>query len=323
MRLDMLQSVAAFGTQLVLAAGRLLDSSSSSTANNSSSSSEATAADPLAAAALLESPEFLALTVLVLTGQLTATKLAGHAATAAPAAAGVDPSEAGQQEGDGSEEDVQQQQQHMRSQGEELDLLLSTEAQHYCSQVNDFMSLWHPMSRTVVLRWEGAPCWQQHSGSADVRLVLLVLLALLDAATDATLQHADQEHPDVVLMLLHLPVLLLQLSSRDWQQQEVALCLTALQATAAAAECIAKVQEYDNEGSSETTRTLLLQWLQLVRAMLPDSSSSDPAAAAAAAVDTEPTAGQQHISSELLILLVDVLAWSGSLEFDWSCEAQD
>jgi hypothetical protein len=82
MRLQLLHDIASFAAQLALAAGRNLQMRSSSCISRKSSSSSSSsfsdflldAAPQLAAPKLQDSPEFLALMLLVLHGQLTAAE---------------------------------------------------------------------------------------------------------------------------------------------------------------------------------------------------------------------------------------------------------
>jgi hypothetical protein len=318
MRLDILQPVAAFGTQLVLAAGKLLDYSSRTASSSSSSSSReavtaaTVAAGPLAAAGLQDSPEFLALTLLVLHGQLAAVRQ--HTSGQA-----VDSAVAGQQDSEDGEGGVQQQQQqqYVRIQDEQAWHGWCAEVQQYFNQV-DFMIETNATGEKVAGYWEGAPCWQQHSSAEDIRLVLLLLLPLLEAAESSPWMRGKGVEESSVLLLLYLPVVLLQLAGQAWNNSDVALCLAALRTTAAAAKCLGVLQLYSGDGNRDTTHTLLLLWLQLVRSVLPDSSSDSTTAAAAAAAGANEAVLQQRIQSEVLGQLLEVLTWIGQLDFDWS-----
>jgi hypothetical protein len=218
--------IAYVAVQLALAAGRhpqLSDSSSGSDVF------------PVTAPGLLDSPELLALTLLVLHGQLTAAE-AGLFATPAQV----------------------QQQQQQRPQEEPAHCshqlfseLLGHAVEDYCCAVHIFLHPLRQLGERVSSSWEAAPCWQQHSSAEDIRHVLLLLLPLLrawesrnkcDSAAPAAerVQAAEEDRGlDGSLQLLcHLPVLLLQLTIGAWQRSKAALCTAALRTAVAAARCL-------------------------------------------------------------------------------------
>jgi hypothetical protein len=318
MRLALLHPAASFSTQLVLAAGRLQDSSSGSSSGSSSSSSSSSSIQ-VAAASLMQNPEFQKLTLLVLHAQLTAAgvDLSGMQLQEEVSTAG---NQREQQQG----QQGQPPQQTLRSIQEELAHLLSLEVNEYHRQLSDCMFGTLPAARTVQECWQSAPCWQQHSSAADMQLVLLVLVQLLQAHESTAIAAAGAQ-------IQHLPVMLLQLAAFAWQQQELALCREALRATAAAAQCLGVLQ--NSHYKSGSARTVLLQWLQLAQLMLPErrssgssstlspasesASSSDAAAAAAAAATSSVAAASDGSETEVAALLVSVLESVGSQYHDW------
>uniref|UniRef100_A0A383W307 ATP-dependent RNA helicase n=1 Tax=Tetradesmus obliquus TaxID=3088 RepID=A0A383W307_TETOB len=320
MRPAILHDIADTSTQLLLAAGRLLDSSSSSSSSgassSSSSSSSSSAVPQLEAAGLQDSPDLLALTLLVLHGQLAT------AGSYLPAAA------------EGVQEDQEQAAERLTSQ-QQFEYLLQRELQRYRSQLHTFFCAWESPGRLFAGYWEAAPCWQQHSTTADIRLVLQVLTPLLAAWESSNELGRDKQQPtwlveerasvtDTVALLWHLPVVLLQMALQAWQQQEVPLCLAAVRAAAAATRCLSQVQQWAGQSYLCTARALLLQWLQLVQLVLPEHSSSMGAAAA-----TAPTAAAEAAAAasstaaacsdpQMTPLLLELLAAALELEFDWS-----
>ncbi|KAF6262678.1 hypothetical protein COO60DRAFT_603016 [Scenedesmus sp. NREL 46B-D3] len=259
MRLGIVHDIAAFGAQLVLAAGRQLQDSCSSSSSASASTS---------------TTSFLALAMLVLHGQLTA---AGDAYLPAATRA--------QRE----EEIGQQPWTHELIEG-----LFAEEREQYREALQLFIRSYVPPGTCVVTCWERAPCWQQHSSAEDVRLVLLVLPPLLvlqpllqawecrpmfDACTAELRQSPSsseqQELHGFWLMVWCMPAVLLQLAISALQRGEAALCTAALHAAAAAASCVVRAQQERTPGNrSGVARVLLLQWLQLVQQVLPERSSS-------------------------------------------------
>jgi hypothetical protein len=146
MRLSILHDIADTSIQLLLAAGRQLDSSRSSSSSSAGSSSIAVAAvSQLAAAGLQDSSEFLALMLLVLHGQLTAS--------------GYFPASTNH-----LQEVVEEQAEQLLFKN-----LLEHELKSHRYQLHAFTCFW--ASDAITLYWEAAPCWQQHSSAADIRLV--------------------------------------------------------------------------------------------------------------------------------------------------------
>jgi hypothetical protein len=201
MRLAVVHDIAAFAAQLAVAAGKQLQLSSS----RSSSSSATTPAAQLAPSGLQDSPEFLALTLLVLQGQLTAAEAGIFAEPA----------------------QVQQQQQHCSH--ELFAALLEAEMEDYCSGVQVLMYPLRPLGRHILFSWVAAPCWQQHSSDECILHVLLLLQPLLQAWEDRNAfdsaapaaAAADRGLDSSLLLLWELPVVLLQLAVGAWQRGEV------------------------------------------------------------------------------------------------------
>jgi hypothetical protein len=158
MRLSVLHDIAAAGTQLVLDASKQLHSSSScsgsssscsgssSSSNSSSNSSSSAVSSVLAASGLQDCWELLALTLLVLHGQLTAAGDRYHTA-ASPASTD-----------DGQTADDAQQQQQQQDASQQFAKLLDSEMTEHHDAVHTFMYPWLDIGSTVAAYWEAAPC---------------------------------------------------------------------------------------------------------------------------------------------------------------------